>query len=139
MIAQARKRCSACGDVKPLSAFYRKGNRHQAYCRDCVRTHKREYTRRVGKSVLRRAEKYGLTVAEVQKILLVPVCQACGDPLETSHSQKFDHCHARGDFRGVLCHACNIACSGHAEDAVPRLQACIDYLTRYLEWASEQG
>lgn len=71
-------------------------------------------------------------------MLLIPVCQACGAPLPDSYSQKFDHCHEGGHFRGVLCHPCNMACAGNSEDTIVRLHGCIGYLARDLERTSEQ-
>lgn len=132
----ARKLCSGCGETKPLSDFYKdrsKSDGHQSRCKLCSRRSTKEYKARVGKDVTNRSEKYGLTVREVAAMLEIPLCQACGRQFPTSHAQKFDHCHTGGHFRGVICHHCNLACSGTSAEAIKRLLACIDYLRRDME------
>lgn len=132
----ARKRCSGCGETKPLTGFYRSSryrDGRQIWCKACSLKATKRYQERTGKSIVARSAKYGLTIDEVRAVMLVPVCQSCGADLGDSYSAKFDHCHEKGHFRGVLCHPCNMACIGKAGDAIVRLARCIDYLRRDLE------
>jgi hypothetical protein len=140
VIANARKRCSGCGADKPLTDFHRSSrysDGRQIWCKACSRKATDRYQQRVGKSIIARSVKYGLTPDEVRAMMRIPVCQSCGAKFTDSYSRKFDHCHDRGHFRGVLCHACNMSCMGLAADAIPRLKCCIDYLQRDLERCSE--
>lgn len=140
MLAEARKRCGGCGKDKPRSSFSRESRSSdglQSYCKACAAASRRNYVRRVGKSLLNRRDRYGLTLNEVRLFMEIPVCQACGTRLDGSHASKFDHCHSGGHMRGVLCHPCNLACSGRSSDAITRLYACIDYLKRDLERIGE--
>lgn len=142
MIVEARKRCSGCGEEKPLSGFYRDNSNAsgvQSLCKACNLRSQKRHRIRHGRGVVHRADKYGLTVGEVKLILNIPACQACGMEFVNSYAMKFDHCHAAGHFRGVLCHRCNMACVGKSQEAIPRLRACIDYLQRDLERVGEQG
>ena len=132
----ARKRCSGCGAEKLLTDFYRSSryrDGRQIWCKSCSLQAVKKHQEREGKSVVHRAVKYGLTRDEVRAMLAIPVCQSCGSELGDSYTLKFDHCHERGHFRGVLCHPCNMACMGRSEDAMVRLSRCIEYLRRDVE------
>jgi hypothetical protein len=134
------KRCSCCGEVKPVGDFHRRSRSKdglQAWCKACTLMSVKGYQNREGRSIVHRASKYGLTKDEVRLFMEIPVCQSCGAPLADSYSQKFDHCHEVGHFRGVLCHPCNVACQGRSQEATVRLAKCIDYLLRDLERVSE--
>lgn len=135
------KRCSKCGETKPVSEFHRdRRNKSglQSQCRNCHKDSQKAYKRRVGHSVIRRSEKYGLTTYEIANSWQhIPVCQACGAELSDSFAMKFDHCHEVGHLRGVLCHPCNMACQGRSDEAAKRLAKCIDYLVRDMERVGE--
>ncbi len=58
-------------------------------------------------------------------------CEACGNP--QSGGKKvlhFDHCHKTKEFRGWLCHWCNLAL-GNVKDDPERLKQLISYLEKY--------
>lgn len=132
----ARKRCSGCGEEKPLTDFYRSSryrDGRQIWCKSCSLRAVKQHQAREGKSVVHRSAKYGLTKDEVRVMLQIPICQSCGAELGDSYSRKFDHCHETERFRGVLCHPCNMSCMGNAADAIFRLEKCIHYLRRDLE------
>lgn len=136
MITEARKLCARCRQECPLSRFGKDAARRDGlshYCKQCLANARANYQAKHGTSAIRRAGKYGLPVSDVNKIMAVPVCQACRRDLPDSHSMKFDHCHHGGHFRGVLCHACNVACAGTSEEVVTRLRACVDYCLRDME------
>jgi hypothetical protein len=46
--SEDRRTCSRCGNAKPISEFYKKGERREAICKCCKKEKQREY-RRVGK------------------------------------------------------------------------------------------
>ena len=56
-------------------------------------------------------------------------CEVCGDAPNRAHLD-FDHCHARGVFRGWLCNACNMAL-GNAKDSPERLRRLADYVENF--------
>lgn len=144
MIAEATKVCGGqrgCGRELPRSAFSKNAAKKDGlnqYCKECAGRMIREWRSRYptdkwARSISVRRRKYGLTEEEVKQFVAVPVCQSCGMPFDSSQSQKFDHCHELGHVRGVICNACNIACAGTSEDAMTRLQLCIEYLRRDIE------
>ena len=51
------------------------------------------------------------------------VCDACGKPGRIC----FDHCHKTNEFRGWLCHRCNLAL-GYVDDDIEQLKRLIAYL-----------
>ncbi len=136
MITEARKLCRKCLQEFPLTCFGKNVNKvdgKQSYCKQCCIKASAERRAKYGKSALHRSERYGLPFSDVTKIMAVPVCQACRRDLPDSPSMKFDHCHQGGHFRGILCHACNVACAGTSEEVVARLRACVDYCLRDME------
>ena len=134
------KRCSKCGETKPVSEFHvrrRSPDGLQSWCKACACGAVKDFHRREGRSIVHRSVKYGLTRDEVRSMLEIPVCQACGVGLPDSYDMKFDHCHEGGHFRGILCHPCNMACQGRSDEAAKRLAKCIDYLVRDMERVGE--
>lgn len=77
-----------------------------------------EYDRQRNRKKL--IEKYGLSEAEVPKIL---ECEVCGSGLRVA----FDHDHNTGNFRGFLCYRCNLAL-GYALDSSELLEKLAKYL-----------
>ncbi len=53
-------------------------------------------------------------------------CEVC----QSTEKIVVDHCHKTGQFRGVLCHKCNVVL-GFAEDNAPRLAGLITYLESF--------
>lgn len=53
-------------------------------------------------------------------------CFGCGD-LETGRRLHLDHCHETGDFRGWLCHGCNLA-AGYLKESPVRAAQLTSYL-----------
>lgn len=134
------KTCSKCGLTKTTGDFHRRARSPdglQAWCKECTRGGVNAYQKRVGRSVINRSVKYGLTIDEVNAMLEIPICQACAAAFAEEFEMKFDHCHEVGHFRGVLCHSCNMACQGRSKEAIERLIACIDYLSRDMERVGE--
>lgn len=80
---------------------------------------------------------YGLTLAEMQRLLARGVCDACGEPpgalgLTIDHDRSC--CPRNGScgscVRGVLCSNCNAAL-GLVHDKVARLAALANYLAKH--------
>ena len=57
-------------------------------------------------------------------------CECCGVPANTlKKALCFDHDHATGEFRGWLCHQCNMVL-GLVHDSCERLQMLSNYLLK---------
>lgn len=86
-----------------------------------------------------RKAMYGVTVAEITQHLADQggVCSICQTPLDVAKfgtrsrdgKPHVDHCHTTGNYRGILCHMCNLG-SGHFRDSPAALSAAIKYLTK---------
>lgn len=87
---------------------------------------KREYSRR-------RQFKYRFGVPEATRDEMLAaqggVCAICETPQPGRGGWNFDHCHASGVHRGVLCGRCNRGL-GLFDDDVKRLAGAIAYLRR---------
>ena len=59
-------------------------------------------------------------------------CDVCGGPPVGRGTFHFDHDHVTGEFRGWLCHHCNLAL-GNVKDSIGRLQQLIAYLQTTTE------
>lgn len=77
---------------------------------------------------------YKLTLDEYQRMHdeqkgLCKICQTEGFLLKECHSLKLvvDHCHTKGNVRGLLCHNCNRAL-GLLKDNKEYLARAIEYL-----------
>ena len=57
------------------------------------------------------------------------VCDCCGRPNKNGRKLAWDHDHATGDFRGWLCHSCNVTL-GQVADNVEHLAKLIAYLSK---------
>jgi hypothetical protein len=84
------------------------------FCKPCRTLHHRLY-------------KYGLTFAQYQEMIARQggACAVCGDPPKGPF--HIDHCHKRGDVRGLLCSLCNTGL-GSFQDSPKRLLAAAKYV-----------
>jgi hypothetical protein len=75
----------------------------------------------------RRKTRYGITQEQMEAVLLEQggLCALCHKrpPVDV------DHDHETGDFRGLLCRACNLGIGMFGDDPA-KLRAAIDYLER---------
>lgn len=72
--------------------------------------------------------KYQLSTEQYDQILAHHgTCDSCGIDKATD----VDHEHATGQFRGLLCHACNTA-AGYLRDDPKRARKLTDYLRRFI-------
>jgi len=124
------KRCTKCGEDKPISEFYKRSASKdglQNHCKPCSneriarkRVNNREYMRsymksKAGKAAVRKhrlKKNYNLTPVEFQELLIAQnfCCASCGttEPKGSSNQWHVDHCHDTGKVRGLLCILCNI-------------------------------
>lgn len=102
--SEPSKRCTKCGEVKPLDAFARRGEgRRQSWCRACVSARDREIYRR---DATRRAAVRGLSRqnkdrnrAFVRGYLSAHPCVDCGE----TDLAVLDFDHVRGTKDLTIC------------------------------------
>lgn len=112
------KTCTKCRVVKllddfsahPLGALGR-----NPMCKECIKARGKEQTKN------RREKAAGR--------LRPDACDCCKQIKTLRRALHWDHDHTTGQFRGWLCHHCNLAL-GSAQDSVERLQQLIAYLKR---------
>lgn len=118
------KLCTVCNTHLPLSMFGRSsgGNYLRYDCKKCT-------------SKLRHSiNKIKKTVPSVPKNYRCPICLRDKDEIDSkkiSTSKQgvwcLDHDHESGEFRGWLCHKCNVGI-GNFSDDIERLTRAINYL-----------
>lgn len=103
---------------------------YNSYMRDWYSKNKEKHKARVAQgkkdNPLRdRAARYGLSVEELERLLLVNggFCAICSE----NKIEAIDHCHKTNKVRGGLCKNCNLAIGllGESQD---NLRNAIDYL-----------
>jgi len=115
------KTCGICHESKPFDQFGKDGG--AGYLRyECKQCAKRQ-------SKLLKAIKKTAPVPETDH--RCPVCLRNWQEMQGYSLRKknwaCDHDHATGEFRGWLCHKCNLAL-GNLGDCVERLLRAADYL-----------
>lgn len=114
-IEAASVACQRCHTDKPASAFHRKGNGTQAWCRECHNAYQRQTRKRretpEKKRVANLKARYRLSPVEVDAMLNRQEgrCALCCDQLSR---YVVDHCHITNQVRGILCHRCNTVIGG---------------------------
>ncbi len=119
------KRCSKCGETKPLDEFHVRTRSYdgvQAFCKPCMRE-------------ANQISKYGVTTEAFHAQLEAQEdsCVLCGR--DVSHAPDapgarrahIDHDHETGKPRGILCLSCNTGL-GKFNDDPARLRAAAAYL-----------
>lgn len=140
------KRCSKCGESKPLGEFFKdRSKRHglMALCKKCKMASCRAYVKATGYDKKRYwanrdsererhlVRKYGVTFARYAALLKEQggCCAICRRREPGGRMLDVDHDHATGEVRGLLCNSCNRVL-GHAGDSIARLRSAIKYLSR---------
>jgi len=139
------KVCNRCKEEKPTSEFYKDSTRPGKLLYHCKACHKlytgspenlarrREYRNSPrGKMLVQEWQfktKYGITTAqwEAQLIAQAGRCASCGDPFMGDRAPDIDHCHKSGQFRGLLCSACNTS-EGLLQSSSQRVLALLQYV-----------
>lgn len=119
---RTEKRCTTCGEVKPMAEFYADGrsrDKRQSSCKTCFGPYQRN---------IRLKRKYGLTAKEYDAMLAGQDgrCAICG----SSERLVLDHDHVSGATRQFLCDPCNVVL-GRVKDDPQRLRAAADYIERH--------
>ena len=137
------KRCSVCGQEKPLSEFYnRKTSKDgKGYrCKECDNKARKKWQtdnpERARYSSRNRSikAKYGIDIEQYNQILQAQnyQCAICGCTVQNHSYQKnfnIDHNHETGEVRGLLCTACNRAL-GLFRDNPDILRKAAEYLDK---------
>lgn len=125
------KKCSSCGETKPLSEFHNRQNRKSgkySQCRVCNRKRVNEWRKSNRKQVVNLTRKsylrrtYGITEEQYDELLKKQkeCCAVC-----KRHASEFkkrlavDHQHGQGEdnvVRGLLCIDCNRHLIGRRKD-----------------------
>lgn len=138
------KQCTKCGQIKPLSDFWKDRSKKHGYgarCKACKVAIYNQYRKANGYDKKRywknpNAEqerhlirKYGITLADYNEMFQDQggKCGVCALPHGGSRRFDVDHCHATGVVRGLLCTNCN-RMIGHANDRPETLRAAACYL-----------
>jgi hypothetical protein len=110
------KVCGKCLERKPFDFFSKctaaKDGR-TSKCKSCESIYNaREKTPEQKLATKERLKKknieknYGISIEEYRRCMETSsCCEICG----VKGKLVYDHCHVTGDFRGVLCHNCNLA------------------------------
>ena len=115
------KRCSRCGEEKPLGDYWNSPKSPDglfAYCKPCH-------------NIAKKASRYKVSFDEAVAFEAVPLCQACREPLRGGSHSHVDHCHTTDEVRGVLCCDCNRIVS--VFDNKHKLSSLLIYLWRHEE------
>lgn len=143
------KKCSECGENKPLIEFAKSKHAKDGFqylCKVCSRQLSKNWYRKnadkqIAKTKAKYAEnpdaarnatllrKYGITLAERNEMLQKQngCCAICNEKLQNI---KVDHCHKTNKIRELLCHNCNVLL-GLAKDKVVTLQNAVRYLQKH--------
>ena len=141
------KKCNACGEEKPLTAFWvdrrvKKGGVY-ACCKPCETQRQKEWmikkygSYEEGVRVRWLKHKYNLTVEEYNNLLESQQdrCAICSTDDRTGGPGNYfpvDHCHDTGEVRGILCHTCNLAV-GCLKDKIEIAERLVLYLKGKLK------
>lgn len=142
LLENLSKRCSQCGQLKPITTFpknTRTKDGRRSNCGDCQNGRKRDRYAVRGEDRTEQHRKhlrrtYGLTQAQYTSMLVEQSgrCACCLDDLAGPRRPHVDHCHTTGRVRGLLCHHCNVALGAVKEDH-RRIAALAGYLRRSTE------
>jgi hypothetical protein len=129
------KRCSCCGELKPLSEFsFRKSKqRHVSQCKACVADYNKRYrgTKKAAEWEHNRIlKRYGITEQHWKELMVKQDgrCHCCGADLPARPGAKrlaVDHCHETGEVRGN----CNTGIGKLGDNLEGVLQAAV-YLSK---------
>lgn len=124
IVLEETKLCSMCKSELPTSRFAKEGSKgYLRYeCRDCAKKHA---------ALVAKIKKSAPSIPSDHKC---PVCQRSADQLTTYGKNKksvwvADHNHETEEFRGWLCHKCNLGL-GNLGDLYERCLRAAEYLKK---------
>jgi hypothetical protein len=117
------KKCTKCGEQKPLSEFYKNRNKPRGDCKVCHE--KTKMKSKVG--------AYGLTLEKYKSLFVKQnnCCAICGAQFISAKHTHIDHCHKTNQVRALLCHGCNTAI-GLFKENIETLKSAVTYLKKYI-------
>ncbi len=145
------KFCSICLGRKPTSQFYKCKSwkdGYYPYCKECTKDVRKKAYRRNKDKIKTRCKKwyqqnsekvwrqrliykYGITSEWYEQTLNEQnqCCAICGAKA-FERRMAVDHCHKKGNLRGILCANCNVLL-GLAGDDIELLEQAVNYLKRF--------
>ena len=125
-VTEETKWCSVCKTILPVSMFAKEGSKgYLRYeCRPCAKKHAK---------IVAKIKK---TAPPIPEDYTCPICQRGSKDLVTYGKNKksvwvADHNHDTEEFRGWLCHKCNLGL-GNLGDNAERCERAADYLNGKL-------
>ncbi len=138
------KKCSKCGQLKPLEAFGKARtckDGHRSQCKECWVPYHRAYNEKhrdrlsVQRKEAHLRREYGLSLEDYWKLIVLQGnrCAVCGgmEPGGTSGEWNVDHSHEMDQVRGLVCWSCNVLL-GMCHENPEILKAALRYLEEYL-------
>lgn len=129
------KKCTKCGEEKPLSEFFKdKGQKSglKPSCKTCCKKKTREWINENPEKrkfyVLKSST--GVTKEQYENMLKKQDCKCaiCSKTIEeNAKNLAVDHCHDTMIVRGLLCNTCNLAI-GYFQDNPDLMEKAIQYL-----------
>jgi hypothetical protein len=118
------KRCTKCGETKPVEEFNRDKTNKDGRCSRCKACRAHPTIRAKD-----RQRKTGVNKELFNALLIVQDarCAICKCPVDNSASA--DHCHDTKTPRGILCRRCNLGL-GIMRDSLETLTRAVAYLQR---------
>jgi hypothetical protein len=152
------KVCNKCGEEKPISSMttskYKKKDGEisiypRPFCKKCANKKTENRKKRNGKIKSRPSthssnrrdytreywlnKAYGITLQQYEDMVISQnnCCKICSKHASENKNGKLfvDHCHTKGNVRGLLCDDCNNLL-GRAKDNVDILRSAIEYLLK---------
>lgn len=136
------KRCTRCGERKPLDDFKRHNKTHDGRypaCKACcAKRYQERSTPETRARMTRRIRdaNWGLVPGQYDAMLDAQggVCAICEERCKSGKSLAVDHDHTTGAIRGLLCANCNRAV-GMMADSPLRLRRAAHYLETHADQA----
>ena len=132
------KICTKCGELKPLTEFYKDKQKPTGYRPDCKKCNikqctewnKKNKAKHYGYDIKR---KYGITLAEYEALLKSQneKCAICDKHISEFKTRfHVDHCHTSGKVRSLLCVNCNHGIGAFFED-LKLLEKAAEYIKKH--------
>lgn len=145
LVAEGRKWCTKCREIKAVAEFRVTGAKVRSTCRPCDAAQSAEWRERnpgYGTDYMRRVRdergyarraRFGLTPADVRAMLEAQHgrCGICDESV-TPEGINIDHCHSTGRIRAILCRSCNLGL-GFFKDDPARMERAAEYIREHAQ------